>query len=201
MEKTDRGFWSRLEAVANVLSKITGLIGAIGLLGAALVTTEAVLVRKIFGWSTIWQIEFSVFLLMFSCFVGAAYGQFGRHHLNIDMVIIHLKPKPREILLAVADAVTCVVCLLVAYYAWPVWWEAVVRNDHSESLWGPPLWIPYLFLPLGMSLVFLQCLVQVYRRVQGLKLGLIEETVIPSELKDIMAQPPSAANDKGADHE
>ncbi len=201
MENANQGFWPRLEYVAKLLSKITGLLGALSLLGAALVTTEAVLVRKLLGWSTIWQIEFSVFLLMFACFVGAAYGQFGRHHLNIDMLIIHLKPKTREIVLTAADAVTCLVCLVVAYYAWPMWWEAVVRNDHSESLWGPPLWIPYLFLPLGLSLVFLQCLVQVYRRIESIKLGTFEETIIPSELKDIVVKEPSAARDKGTGHE
>jgi TRAP-type C4-dicarboxylate transport system permease small subunit len=201
MENTSQGFWTRLEYVANVLSKITGLMGALCLLGAALVTTEAVLVRKLLGFSTIWQIEFSVFLLMFSCFVGAAYGQFGRHHLNIDMLIIHLKPKPREVVLAVGEAITCFICLLVAYYAWPMWWEAVIRNDHSESLWGPPLWIPYLFLPLGLSLLFLQCLVQVYRRIEAIKRGTFDETIIPTELKDIMVQESATAKDKGADHE
>lgn len=201
MENTNQGFWASLEHVAKVLSKLTGLIGALCLLGAALVTTQAVLVRKLLGWSTIWQIEFSVFLLMFSCFVGAAYGQFGRHHLNIDMLIVHLKPKPREILLAVADTATCLVCLVVAYYAWPMWWEAVIRNEHSESLWGPPLWIPYLFLPLGLSLVFLQCLVQVYRRIEAVKLGVFDETIIPSELKNIVAEEPTASKHKGACHE
>ncbi|MEW6349208.1 MAG: TRAP transporter small permease [Thermodesulfobacteriota bacterium] len=201
MEHTNQGFWSKLELVAKALSKLTGLIGALSLLGAALVTTEAVLVRKLLGWSTIWQIEFSVFLLMFSCFVGAAYGQLGRHHLNIDMLILHLKPRPREIVIAIADAATCVICLVVAYYAWPIWWEAVTRNDHSESLWGPPLWIPYLFLPLGLSLVFLQCLVQVYRKIEAIRLGQIEETVIPSELKDIIDEEPSPAKGKGAGHE
>ncbi len=201
MENTNQGFWASLEYVAKVLSKLTGLIGALCLLGAALVTTQAVLVRKLLGWSTIWQIELSVFLLMFSCFVSAAYGQFGRHHLNIDMLIIHLKPKPREILLAVADTATCLVCLVVAYYAWPMWWEAVIRNEHSESLWGPPLWIPYLFLPLGLSLVFLQCLVQVYRRIEAIKLGVVDKTIIPSELKDIVTEEPTASKRKGAYHE
>lgn len=201
MENTNQGFWACLEYMAKVLSKLTGLVGALCLLGAALVTTQAVLVRKLLGWSTTWQIEFSVFLLMFSCFVGAAYGQFGRHHLNIDMLIIHLKPKPREILLAVADTATCLVCLVVAYYAWPMWWEAVIRNEHSESLWGPPLWIPYLFLPLGLSIVFLQCLVQVYRRIEAIKLGMVDETIIPSELKDIVAEGPTASKRKGACHE
>jgi len=142
MESRDAGFWERLEAVAKALSKVTGLIGALCLLAAALVTTEGVLVRKILGWSTTWQVELSVFLLMYACFVGAAYGQLGEHHLNIDLLIIYLPPRVRETLLAVTGVLSCIICVAIAWYAWPMWWESVVRNDHRESLWGPPLWIP-----------------------------------------------------------
>jgi TRAP-type C4-dicarboxylate transport system permease small subunit len=197
MEKSDQGFWPKLESVAKTLSKITGLVGALCLLAAALVTTEGVLVRKVLGWSTIWQIEFSVFLLMYACFVGAAYGQLGGHHLNIDLLIIHLPPRVREYLLTAADMASCVMCAVIAVFAWPMWWEAVMINEHSESLWGPPMWIPYVFLPLGLTLVFLQTLVQIYRRIEALKQGVVEEKVIPTELKDIPITVASGSDRKG----
>lgn len=201
MDKSNRGFWVKLESVAKTLSKITGLVGALALFAAALVTTEGVFVRKILGWSTIWQIELSVFLLMYACFVGAAFGQLGGHHLNIDLVIIHLNPRTREKLLVVAEIVTCAVCAVIGYYAWPMWWESVVRNEHSESLWGPPLWIPYLFLPLGLTLVLLQVIVQVYRRIEAIRLGVIEERFVPTELKDIEIAEAAPSDRKGGDHE
>ncbi|MBI4963097.1 MAG: TRAP transporter small permease [Desulfomonile tiedjei] len=185
MESKDSGFWEKLEAVAKVLSKVTGLIGALCLLAAAVVTTEGVLVRKILGWSTTWQVELSVFLLMYACFVGAAYGQLGEHHLNIDLLIIYLSPRVRETLLAVTGVLSCIICVIIAWYAWPMWWEAVVRNDHSESLWGPPLWIPYIFLPLGVTLVFLQSLVQVRSRIVLLRAGTFDKQAARTELKDI----------------
>lgn len=185
MESRDAGFWEKLEAVAKVLSKATGLIGALCLLAAALVTTEGVLVRKILGWSTTWQVELSVFLLMYACFVGAAYGQLGEHHLNIDLLIIYLSPRVRETLLAVTGVLSCIICVVIAWYAWPIWWEAVARNDHSESLWGPPLWIPYIFLPLGVTLVFLQSLVQVHSRIALLREGTFDKQAVRTELKDI----------------
>jgi len=201
MQKSNRGFWAKFEATATTLSKITGLVGAVALFAAALVTTEGVLVRKVLDWSTIWQIEFSVFLLMYACFVGAAFGQLGGHHLNIDLVIIHLKPRTREKVLVVADIATCVVCVVIAVYAWPMWWESVVRNEHSESLWGPPLWIPYIFLPLGVTLVLFQVVAQIHRRIEALRLGTIEERFVPTELKDIEIPAASTDERKGVDHE
>lgn len=185
MESRDAGFWEKLEAVAKALSKVTGLIGALCLLAAALVTTEGVLVRKILGWSTTWQVELSVFLLMYACFVGAAYGQLGEHHLNIELLIIYLSPRVRETLLAVTGVLSCIICVAIAWYAWPMWWESVVRNDHSESFWGPPLWIPYIFLPLGVTLVFLQSLVQVRSRIVLLRAGTFDKQAVRTELKDV----------------
>jgi len=201
MRDKDQGFWDRLEATVIVLSKVTGLIGAIFLLAAALVTTEGVLVRKVLGWSTTWQIELSVFLLMYACFVGAAFAQMGEHHLNIDLLIIYLPPRIREILLVITGLLSCLICLVIAWYAWPMWWDAVLLNEHSESLWGPPMWIPYLFLPLGLTLLFLQSLVQIRRKIIALRAGVYEKETIRTELKDIDIPVAKSERGPGGGHE
>jgi C4-dicarboxylate transporter DctQ subunit len=201
MGDKDQGFWNRLEAVVIVLSKVTGLIGAIFLLAAALVTTEGVLVRKILGWSTTWQIELSVFLLMYACFVGAAYAQMGEHHLNIDLLIIYLPPRVRETLLVITGILSCVICVVIAWYAWPMWWDAVLLNEHSESLWGPPMWIPYMFLPLGLTLLFLQSVVQIRRKITALRAGVYEKETVRTELKDIEIPVVKSERGSGGDHE
>lgn len=171
--------------VVDGLTNMSGWIAALCLLAAALIVTEAVIVRKVLGISTIWQIEASVFLLIFTVFVGAPFVQKNEHHLNVDLVIIHLPPRTREITLIVVSILSCLLAVLVAWYAWPMWWEALVNNEHSESLWGPPLWIPYLFLPLGMSLLFLQYIVYISKKIAALKKGEIETDVVPAELADI----------------
>ena len=201
MPDSHAGFWQKLEHLAKVLSKISGLLGALCLLAAALVTTEGVVVRKILHWSTTWQIELSVFLLMYACFVGAAFGQMGEHHINIDLLIVLLPARAREILLAATAILSCVVCVVIAVYAWPVWWESLIHNEHSESLWGPPLWIPYVFLPLGMTLLFLQSLAQLGLRVQAIREGTYEETVVPGELRDIPVTAAEPDSREGGAHE
>jgi TRAP-type C4-dicarboxylate transport system permease small subunit len=174
-----------LEKIINGLSYVTGGIAAMALVAAAIIITEGVVVRKVFGVSTIWQIEASVFLLMYACFVGAAFAQMHDHHLNVDLVIIHLTPRNREITLIGVSILSCIICAVIAWYAWPMWYEAFIRDDHSESLWGPPLWIPYFFLPFGMSLLFFQYIVYIMNKIKFVREGAFSEGFTPSELKDV----------------
>lgn len=174
-----------LTKVVNALSYASGALAALSLVAAAIIVTEGVIVRKVLGVSTIWQIEASVYLLMYACFVGAAFAQMHEHHLNVDLVIVHLSARTRELTLIAVSIVTCLLCGVIAWYAWPMWWEAVVRNDHSESLWGPPLWIPYFFIPFGMSLLFLQYLVYIAQKISAVRSGKLKEESVRFELKDI----------------
>ena len=174
-----------LNRLIDGLTYITGWTAALCLVGAALVVTEAVIVRKVLGISTIWQIEASVFMLIFTVFVGAPFVQKNERHLNVDLVIIHLSPRTREITLIVVSIISCILAGILACYAWPMWWEAVVNKEHTESLWGPPLWIPYLFLPLGMTLLFLQYIVYIRDKIVNLKKGDLGKEAERFELKDI----------------
>ena len=174
-----------VKRLINGLSAVTGGIAALCIVAAALIVTEGVLVRKLLGVSTIWQIEASVYLLIFSVFVGAPYVQKSEHHLNVDLVLIYLSPRTRQITIIVVSIISCLLCLVLAVFAWPMWWESVVENAHSESLWGPPLWIPYFFLPFGMTLLFLQYILYIFDKIQALKAGESEEDAARFELRDI----------------
>lgn len=185
MSGNQGGVWRLAERIIDKLTVFTGFIGALAILAAALIVTEGVIVRKVFGQSTIWQIEMSVFLLMYACFVGAAYGQKGEHHLNVDLAIIHLPPKGREIVLLITSMLSCVICAILAWHSWPMWWEAFANGEVTESFWGPPLWIPYFFLPLGMSLLVLQYLAQIVVKIGQIKSGTYDADAVRAELRDI----------------
>jgi len=174
-----------LGLITEGLTRLTGWIAALSLVAAAFIVTEGVIVRKIFGISTIWQIEASVYLLIFTVFSGSAFVQKNEHHLNVDLVVIHLSPKTREITLIVVSILSCIVAAVLAWYAWPMWWETVVSNEHSESLWGPPLWVPYFFLPLGMTLLFFQYILYIRKKIVALKKGEFDEEAELFELRDI----------------
>jgi len=175
----------KLQWVIEGLSSITGGIAALCIVAAAIVVTEGIITRKVLNASAVWQIEASVFLLIFATFVGAPFVQKSEHHLNVDLVLIYLSPKTRELVLIVVSIITCILVGILGWYAWPMWWEAVVRNDHTMSLWGPPIWIPYFFIPFGMSLLFFQYIVHIIRKITLLRKGELVEEAKRFELKDI----------------
>ncbi len=147
--------------------------------------TRALSETRDVGRSTIWQIEASVFLLIFSVFVGAPLVQKNEHHLNVDLVLVYLSPRTREKVIITVSIFSCILTALLGWYAWPMWWEAVVEKAHTESLWGPPLWIPYLFLPLGMSLLFLQYILYIVKKIRALQTNELDKDTTRFELKDI----------------
>lgn len=183
-----------LVSIINRLSIVTGWVAAASIVAAAFIVTEGVLVRKILGISTIWQIEASVYLLIFAVFVGAPFVQKNEHHLNVDLVLMYLSPRARAIAMIVVSVLSCLLVGILAWYAWPMWWDAVKINEHSESLWGPPMWIPYFFLPFGMTLLFFQYLVYIGEKIAALRRGDMAEKIERAELKgvDIVAADPAA---------
>lgn len=169
----------------DVVSTTTGWIAALSLVCAALVVTQAVVVRKILDISTIWQTEAAIYMLIFTVFAGAAFVQKNEHHLNVDLVLMYLAPKTRERTLIVVSILTCLLTGIIAWYSWPMWWQALIENEHSESLWGPPLWIPLFFLPFGMTLLCLQYIVYIKNKISDFKEGRISEQAERLELRDI----------------
>ncbi|MFP3928772.1 MAG: TRAP transporter small permease [Desulfobacteraceae bacterium] len=183
-----------LASVVTGLTNFSGWIAALCLVSAAFIVTEAVIIRKILGMSTIWQTEACVFLLIFTVFTGAPFVQKHEHHLNVDLLIIYLPPKAREITLVAVSVISCIIAGILAWYSWPMWWESVLIGEHSESLWGPPMWIPYFFLPAGMTMLFFQYIVQIVKKIRALQKGEIKEEAARFELKDVKLKGPETGS-------
>lgn len=151
------------------ISEVSGIICAVGILVSAGILTYEVVMRYLFETPTIWEIEISVYLLIMATFVGAAYGLKNGSHINIDLILRLLSSRIRDRVLLYTSVLSLIFCLVLAITGWRIWWEAAVKGWRSDSLWGPPLWIPYLFLPFGITLLCLQYLVQIYHLWNQLK--------------------------------
>lgn len=136
-------------------------LSALAIVASSLILTYEVLMRYVLRVPTIWEIESAIYLGVMATFLGAAYGLKDGAHVNIELVVRHLSPGTRKKLDAVTSAMALGFTGYVAYKGWLLFWEALVKGWRSESLWGPPLAIPYLFLPLGMTMLSLQLLIQI----------------------------------------
>lgn len=140
------------------LNRTLYFISSLAIVLSAFILTYEVIVRYILRIPTIWEIETSVYLTVMATYLGAAYGLKDGAHINIDLLTRLLPERVTRKLSLFTSIISFVFCALLAWKGWGMWWEATSRGWHSESLWGPPLTIPYFFLPLGMTLLSLQYL-------------------------------------------
>ena len=146
------------------LNRAIVFLSAIALLVASCVLTYSVVLRYFSPQPTDWQDEFSVFLLIGVTFMSAAWVQSQRGHIGIEAVATLLPPTADRWRQRLVDVASALFCAFFAWKSWTLLEEAWVEGYVSSSSWAPPLWIPYLTMSLGMSLLTLQILVQVFRR-------------------------------------
>jgi TRAP-type C4-dicarboxylate transport system permease small subunit len=137
---------------------------------AAFVLTYSVASRYFFHFSTDWQDELSVFLIVGAVFMSSAAIQARRGHVGIEAIAGLLSPRANRIRMFLVDLASLVFCSFFAWKSWILLEEAWVEDFHSGSTWAPPLWIPYLLMTAGMTLLSIQLLLQVigfFRRHDG----------------------------------
>jgi TRAP-type C4-dicarboxylate transport system permease small subunit len=152
---------------AGLLSGLLGLVNRVlvGISAVALVVAGAVLTYGMFVryWlhiPTDWQDELSVFLLVGATFFSAGYIQAQRGHIGIEALAEILSPRANRLRRYLADLFSFAFCLFFTWKSWTLLREAVQEGQVTQSTWGPPLWIPYGIMSVGMSVLTLQILLQ-----------------------------------------
>jgi TRAP-type C4-dicarboxylate transport system permease small subunit len=128
---------------------------------AGFVLTYSVIVRYFLKISTDWQDETSVFLIIGAVFLSSAAVQALRGHVAIETIVGLLPSRVNQARQIVVDLASLAFCAFFAWKSWALLHEAWVDDYHSGSTWGPPLWIPYSLMTIGMTLLSIQILLQV----------------------------------------
>jgi TRAP-type C4-dicarboxylate transport system permease small subunit len=161
------GAVERFIAVVAWLSRLGGSAAVALLLAAVLVICQMVFVRYVLQASAIWQHEFVTFSLIGATFIGAPYVLLTRGHVYVDLVPHYLGPRARFALALLAGLVSLAFCTMLAGYGFAFWYKAWINDWHAETVWRPPLWIPYFAVPLGMGLLALQSLAGILALLTG----------------------------------
>ena len=154
------------DRVLAAVNRVIVILSSIALVLAACVLTYSVVVRYFLKYSTDWQDEMSVFLIVGAVFMSAAAIQAQRGHIGIEAIVGLLPKRVNHVRILLVDAASLAFC---GYFAWKsitLLHEAIVDDYHSSSTWAPPLWIPYSLMTAGMVLLSVQLLLQI---VAGLR--------------------------------
>ena len=146
------------------LNRAIVVLSAIALVVASCVLTYSVVLRYFSPQPTDWQDEFSVFLLIGVTFLSAAWVHSQRGHIGIEAVAAILPPGANRVRLFIVDLLSALFCAFFAWKSWTLFQEAWVEGYYSATSWAPPLWIPYLAMSAGMTLLTVQIVVQAFRK-------------------------------------
>jgi C4-dicarboxylate transporter, DctM subunit len=136
-------------------------LSAIAVVSAGAVLTVCVCWSLATGRAFAWLDEVTIFLIAGAIFLSAAYVQSKRGHIGIEVLASVLPPEINRWRMHVIDAACLAFCLIFAWKSGLLLYEAIHEGQTTHSAWGPPLWIPYTLLTIGMTMLALQLLAQV----------------------------------------
>jgi C4-dicarboxylate transporter DctM subunit len=140
--------------IAVVLFGVTGIV-----------MVAQVFVRHVLNLPFIWAEDLTVFLFVWTTFLGAAVLFDRKALLSIDTLVGHLTPVARKRLSVVVDLV-----LLVSlfYFTWLAYDFAVVQKELGNQLGGAtgiPSYVLTLSVMLGMATMFLSTTASLLKRL------------------------------------
>ncbi|MEK9770296.1 MAG: TRAP transporter small permease [Betaproteobacteria bacterium] len=143
-------------SLVNRLSQFIGVLAAIMLVIAVLITCQMIFIRYFLNGSTYWHTEAVVYLILAATLLGLPYVQKLKGHVNVDLVPLLLPPAGRKILMIISFLSAIAVLVVMTYFSAELVYLSYSKGWTSDTVWGPPLWIPYMTMPLGFGLFALQ---------------------------------------------
>ena len=154
----------RLAAGVEGVNRLAGLGAALILLSMVFMIAREAIGRYFFGAPTAWVVELTGFLLVGIVFMGGGYILQEGAHLRVDIFYTHFTSRNR----ARVDVLGYLLALpFLGFMEWQsalLAWRAFDSGERSMIMrW--PLYLPELFVPLGVGLLLLQVGIQLLRAV------------------------------------
>ena len=149
------------------LSQLCGIVAAALIALGVVVVCEMVFVRYVLNQNTIWQTDFVTWSLVAATFIGSPYLLLTRGHVNVDVLPLHLRPRARWWLALASIVMSLAFCIVLAVLTSRFWLEAWEQRWVSDTMWRARLWIPYSSMPIGLGILVLQYIADLYALVSG----------------------------------
>lgn len=150
------------------ISIFLGCLSAGMIVAAVIITCQMIWIRFVLNGSTIWQTEAVVYLMIAATLLGLPYVQHLRGHVTVDLIPLALPRRMRKGLAVLTLLLSIGVVAVMFWFGSEFWYTAWARGWTSDTVWGVPLWIPYLSIPLGFGLFLLQLVADFVALILGI---------------------------------
>lgn len=145
------------------------------ILASVVISGVNALVRKIFNTSSNAYLEVQWYLFAASFMLAAGYTLLNGEHVKIDVISGRLSKRKQIWIDIIGFALFLTpMCLVVLHYGIPFFMQAWRSGEVSSNAGGLIRWPVYLMMPLGFTLLMLQGLSELIKRIAFLR-GLIDD--------------------------
>ncbi|MFZ9735245.1 MAG: TRAP transporter small permease subunit [Burkholderiaceae bacterium] len=152
MERYVRGMSRVCDAMA--------LVAALFLATATVVICWMVLYRTL-GYSTSWELELGVFLMVCSLFLASPYTLKTKGHVGVDLLSVYLPPATARTLTAITLVVGLAATLFLGFLGLEFALDSFLKGERTESVWAPYKWPLYATMPIGFFMTSAQYVAEI----------------------------------------
>jgi TRAP-type mannitol/chloroaromatic compound transport system permease small subunit len=128
-----------------------------------------VAMRYFFQSPTIWVHEICGYLFAFYIAFTGGWILLLKGHVAVDIAYERFSIKGKVIADIIVSSVGFVLFLVLLWFGWKYAWHSIVTNQHSHTVFAPPMWPVKIMLPAGSLLFLIQIIADIARSFLGLK--------------------------------
>jgi TRAP-type mannitol/chloroaromatic compound transport system permease small subunit len=152
----------------------------VGILLDSIIVLYEIICRYFFNSPNVWTNELAQYIFGAYTVLTGGYLMHNKMHINVDLLYVRFPPR----LKIIANIITFPFFLLFVGAIFIVGadfaWESLIKFEHSNSAWDPPIFPVKILIPIGAFLFLLQGFVEMIRNIQALISG---ENVISGNKK------------------
>jgi TRAP-type C4-dicarboxylate transport system permease small subunit len=152
---------SYIQRIIALLTNLGLWISGVAVLFMVFLITLEVAGRKLFGFSTLVADEFSGYLLVVTTFMGGAYTLKTKGFTRMETIYNRFKGGSRWLIDLAFNVVSLLLLIIVGYWLWVHILSSYRSGLTSISIFQTPLYIPQLFMGIGVTLLVFQVVLEI----------------------------------------
>ena len=127
-----------------------------------------VIMRYFFQSPTMWVHEVCGYLFAFYLAFTGGWVLLLKGHVAVDIAYQYFTMRGKLVADLIVSIVGFVLFLVLLWVGWKYAWHAIITNQHSHTMFGPPLWPVKVMLPAASLLFLLQIIADIMRSILDL---------------------------------
>ncbi len=157
-------------------TKVEKFIAGLLAFSATLLAFYGVITRYVFKRPPDWAEEICIYMIIWAVFITASILAAEKGHVAATLIVERFSLKTRRYLAVFNGLVALAFCVAVAVLGFKIVAAAYINDERSITALRFPVWIPYLSVAVGCTLIALRYVIRVSRLLFSFQPSEIMET-------------------------